>query len=134
MADIVALDFKSRAVLRACREDVFDILEGVPENALARRFEIALLPVMFERPEAFKHRVEAEIHRSHVERGDLRLENCGGSCALLYAHRRRAAGRDVDHAIRSLLDDLQKRQERVRRLVGPAVLRVSRMEMNDRGT
>ena len=49
MADIVAFDLESRAVLGAGREDVFDILEGVPENAFARGFQIALLPLMLER-------------------------------------------------------------------------------------
>ena len=68
MPDVVALDLEARAVLGAGREDVFDVLERVLEDAVARAFEIRLLPVVFELAlEAREHRVEAEIHRAHVE-------------------------------------------------------------------
>src|SRR5262249_57867520 len=78
VADVVALDLKLGAVLGAGGEDVFDVREGVPEDALARAFEIWPLPFVLEALVAGEHRVEAEIHRAHVERGDFRLEGRGG--------------------------------------------------------
>src|SRR5262245_56479770 len=73
MADVIALDLETRAVLGASRENVLDILEGVLEDALARAFEIGPLPVMFEGFEALEHRIEPEIHRAHIERSDFGL-------------------------------------------------------------
>ena len=134
MPDVVALDLEARAVLGAGRQDVFDVREGVLEDAVARAFQIRLFPGVLELAlEAREHRVEAEIHRAHVERGDLRLERRGRAHALLDRHRRRAAGRDVDDGFRALLDDLQERREGFRRLIGAAVLRVARMQMHHRG-
>ena len=46
-----------------------------------------------------QHREQAEVHRAHVERGDLGLEVRAGPQALLDEHRRRAAGGDVDHHV-----------------------------------
>ena len=95
MADVIALDLEARAVLGAGGEDVFDIGEGVLEDALARSFEIGLLPVVLELLVAGEHRKEPEIHRTHVEARDLRLEGGGGAHALFDSHRRSAARRDV---------------------------------------
>ena len=67
MADVVALDLEAGAVLGAGGQDVFDVLEGVLEDAVLRACEIGLLPVVLEVLEALQHRVEAEIHRPHVE-------------------------------------------------------------------
>ncbi len=119
MADVVALDLEAGAVLGAGREDVFDVGEGVLEDALARALEIGLLPVVFEGLLAGEHRVEPEIHRAHVERGDLRLEGRGGTDALLDRHGRRAAGGDVDDAIGALLDHPEEGAGRPR-ATGPA--------------
>ena len=48
VADVVALDLEARAVLGAGCQDVFDVREGVLEDALARAFEVRLLPVVLE--------------------------------------------------------------------------------------
>ena len=76
--------------------------------------------------------VETEIHRSHVERGDLRFEGRGGQNPLLDPHIGAAAGGDVDHRVGALLDPRQKAGERLRRLVRLAVGRVARVQMEDR--
>ena len=78
-------------------------------------FEIRLLPVVFELAlVARDHRIEPEIHRAHVERGDLRLEGRGRPHALLDRHGRRAAGGDVHHHVGALLDHLEERREGLR--------------------
>ena len=84
------------------------------EDAVARAFEIGPLPVVLEFLVALEHRIEPEIHRAHVERGDLGLEGRGRLDALLDRHGRRAAGGDVDDAVGALLDHLQERRERLR--------------------
>src|SRR5437762_9649513 len=62
MANIIAFDFEARPILRTRGENVFDILEGVLEDALARAFEIRALPVMPEALEPVEHRIATEIH------------------------------------------------------------------------
>ena len=132
MADVVALDFEARAVLGAGGEDVGDVLEGVLEDAVVRAFEIGALPVVLELLETVQHRVETEIHRAHVERGDLGLEMGAGLQAFLDQHGRRAAGGDVDDAVRALLDHLEEGLEGLGRLVGLAGLRIAGMDMDER--
>ena len=61
------------------------------------------------------------------------LKRRGRAHALLDRHGRRAAGGDVHHHGRALLDHLEERRERLRRLVGPAVLRIARVQMHDGG-
>ncbi len=87
---------------------------------------------MFELPEPFEQGKEAEVNRAQVERGDFRLERGGGPQALLDRHRRGAAGGDVDHAIRALLDQLQERRESLWRLIGAPVGGIARVQMHDR--
>ena len=95
---------------------------------------IGPLPWMTELLEALEHGKEAEIHRAHVERGDFRLEQGDRPQAFLDRHRRGAAGGDVDHAIRALLDDLEERREPLGRLVGASVGGIARVQMDDRRT
>ena len=134
MADVVTLDLEARAVLGAGRQDVLDVAERVAEDAVARAFEIGFFPFVLEGLEPFEHGIEPEIHRAHVERRDLRRKCRGRLDALLDRHGRGAAGGDVDHAVRALLDHLQERRERLQRLVGPPVFRVASVEMDDGGT
>ena len=61
------------------------------------------------------------------------LKVAAGSHALLRRHGRRAAGGDVHHHVGALLDHLEERREGLRRLVGPAVLRVARVQVDDGG-
>src|SRR5260221_9589184 len=73
MADIVALELEARAVrLAEVLEDVFDVLEGVAEDEVARVLEMLALPVVLEVLVALQHREEAEIHRPPVEGAHLR--------------------------------------------------------------
>ena len=62
VADVVALDLEAGAVVFAGGEDVLDVGEGVPEDTLARAFQIGLLPVVLELLLAGEHRVEPEVH------------------------------------------------------------------------
>ncbi len=79
--------------------------------------EMFPLPVVLELLEARQHREQPEIHRSHVERRDLRLERRRRLHPLLHRHVRRAAGGQIDHRVRALLDARKERAERLRRLV-----------------
>ena len=94
--------------------------------------EIGLLPRVLEVLEPVEHPEQAEIHRAHVQRGDLGLVDRRWLHALGNCHRRRAAGGQVDDTIGSLLDHFEKGRERLGRLVGPAGLGIARMEMHDR--
>jgi hypothetical protein len=79
--------------------------------------------------EACQHREQAEVHRSHVERCDLGLEVRAGLQPFLDAHRRCAAGGDVDHDVARLLDAAQERRKRFRPLIGRAVDRIAGVQM-----
>src|SRR5271155_5039897 len=103
MADVVAFDFEPRAIRGARGQDIFDISKRVLENSIARPLKIWLFPVEFEALIPGQHGVEAEIHRAHVERSDLRLESRSRPDALLDCHSRRATGGYVDDHVRSLL-------------------------------
>ena len=85
---------------------------------------------MLEFPEAFEHREEAEVHRAHVERGDFRLELARPQ-ALLDRHRRSAAGGEVDHAVRALLD-ICRNGAKAWGAIGLPVVGIARVEMHDR--
>jgi hypothetical protein len=104
VADVVALDLEARAVLRARRQDLRDVLERVLEDAIVRPGEVFALPIVLERLVRPEHREQAEVHRAHVERRDLGLELERGTQALVDRHRRRAAGREVQDDVRALPD------------------------------
>ena len=48
VGDVVALELEARAVARAGPEDVFDVVEGVAEDEVARRFQELRLPLVLE--------------------------------------------------------------------------------------
>ena len=134
MADVIAFDLEAGVVLGAGGENELDVGERVLEEALAGPFEIRFFPVVFELAfEAGDHRIKPEVHRAHIERGNFRLEGSCGLDALFHRHGRRAAGGEVDHHIRALLDYLENGKERLRRLVRPAILRVPGMQLNNGG-
>ena len=134
VADIVALELEAGAVgVAELLQDVFDVLEGVAENVVARVLEMLPLPGVLEVGIAVEHGIQAEIHRPHVERAHFGPGAQGRGEALLDGHAVAAAGRDVDHRVGGLLDARQKLHEHVgirRRL---AVLRIARMQVDDRG-
>src|ERR1700722_11562253 len=132
MPDVIALDLEPRAILRAGRQDLFYGGEGGLENAVARVFEIRPLPFVFERLKALQHRIETEIHRARVERSDLGLELGDRPQPLVDGHCGGAAGSDVNHTIRALLDDAEEGRKAIWRLIGPPVARLARVKMHDR--
>ena len=75
MTDVVALELEARAVLLAeLAQHELDVLERVAEDEVAAILEVGTLPGMLEFLVALEHREQAEVHRAHVERGDLGLE------------------------------------------------------------
>jgi hypothetical protein len=131
--DVVAFELEPGVVVSAGLQHEFDIPERVAENEIAGAFQVRLLPIEFEILVAVEHREQGEVHRAHVEACDLGLEHLGGPDALLHPHGRRAARGQVDDRVASLLDDRQERGERLRPLVGLSGLRITGMEMHDRG-
>jgi hypothetical protein len=133
VADVVALDLEARAVLAARGQDVGDVAEGVLEDALVGAREVGLLPVVLELLVAPEHLVQAEVHRAHVERGDLGLELQRGLQALFHRHGRRAAGGEVDDHVARHRDLRQELVEQGRILRRAAVLGIARVQVHDRG-
>src|SRR5262245_5876075 len=130
--DVVALDLEARFVVPAAFQDGGDVAERVLEDALVRPGEIGLLPVVLELLVAPEHLVQAEVHRAHVERGDFGLELQRRLQALLDAHRRRAAGGEVEHHVARRADLGAELAEELRILRRAAVLRVARVQVHDR--
>ena len=91
------------------------------------------LPLVFPFLVAVEHREEAEIHRAHVERAHLGLGAQRRRQPLLQGHAVAAAGGDVDDRVGRLLDARQELHEHFGIRRRPAVLRVARMQMQDRG-
>ena len=131
--DVVALELEAGAVLVADAQDGLDVLEGVLEDEVAALLEPFALPVVAELGEAVQHRVQPEVHRAHVERGELRLEQRRRLHPLLDGHVRRAAGGDVDDGVGVALELVQDRGEVLRVLGGPAVPGVAGVHVHDRG-
>src|SRR6185437_15571393 len=134
MADIVAFELELRAAALAKRlKDLLDILEGIPKNEIPGILQMLGFPVVFPLLVAIEHGEEAEIHRPHVERADLRLGAQRRRQPLLEGHAVTAAGGDIDDGVAGLLDARQELHEDFwigRRLAVPGV---ARMEMDDRG-
>src|SRR5260370_5503590 len=105
VADIVALELEARAAaLAQLLQDVFDVLEGVSEDEVARVLEMLALPVVLELLVALEHGEEPEIHRAHIERAHFRLGAQRRSEPLLQAHAVTAALGDVHDSVAGFLD------------------------------
>ena len=105
VADVVAFELELRAMaLAKVFKNALDVPECISKYQIIGAFEIGFLPIVFEFLVAIEHRVEAEIHRPHVERAHLRrgLERRGQP--LFDGHLMAAAGGDVDHRLGRLLD------------------------------
>ena len=134
VADIVALMLEAGAALLAQPlYDLLDIGEGVAEDEVAGHLQRLRLPLVFPFLVAVEHRVEPEIHRAHVHRAHLGLGAQRRCEAFLEGHAEAAAGRDVDHGVGRLLDARQELHEHLGIGRWPPVLRVARMQMQDRG-
>ena len=134
MAGIVALELEAGAVrFSQILENALYILECISEYEVVRAPKIGLFPIVFPGLEAVGRLEDAEIHRAHVERGDLRLGDQRRRHALLDGHAEPAPGRNVDDGAGVLLDPRQEIHEH--RGVGrrPAVNRVAGVEVEDRG-
>jgi hypothetical protein len=134
VAGVIALELIARAGRVERFQRVTDVLERIAEDEIVGAFQHRRLPVVLELLVSLEHREQAEIHRPHVQAGDLRLPHRRGLDPLLDGHIGRAAGREIHDHVGSLLDNWQKRLEGLRRLVGPAVYRIAGMKMHDRGT
>ncbi len=106
--------------------------ETVIARTMAAVLEMLALPVMGEVLEPVEHGVEAEIHRAHVQRGQLRLEGQRRLHALLDRHVRAAAGGDIDHRAGGLLDPRQERLEGTRILGRASRFGIAGMQVQDR--
>ena len=132
MTDVVALDFKARVVVAARLQDVGDVLEGVLEDAVIRTGEVRLFPIVFPVRDTRDHFVQAEVHRTHVQRGHFRFQLQCRLQPVLDGHRRRAAGGEVDHHIRGGFDLRQELHEHLWILRRASVLWFARMQVHDR--
>src|SRR3546814_11970039 len=71
MANVIALELETGAVLGALAQYGFDILVGILEDQVAAVFQVLSFPFMLEGLEAIQHGKQAEIHGTHFKRGHL---------------------------------------------------------------
>src|SRR5829696_2246585 len=114
VSHVVALELEAGTVRAHRLQQALDVGEGITEDMSARHLEISRLPVKLELLDTAGHRVETEIHRSHVERAHLRLHSLRSGQSLVDRHRLRAAGGDVDDGVGALRDAGQEAQEDLR--------------------
>ena len=93
--------------------DHLPIGKSVPEDKIACHVEELRFPVEFPLAVFVRHRKDAEIHRSNIQRGHFRACTGGGTEPFLACHAKTAAGRDIDHRVGRLLDARQKLHEQV---------------------
>src|SRR3546814_7091060 len=72
------------------------------------------LPLVFEILEALKHGKEAEVHGTHVQRGQFRLESHDRTHTLFDGHMRATAGGDVDDGVGLRANFRQERAKKFR--------------------
>src|SRR5579871_1732741 len=92
MPNVIALDLEASAVRSTLRQNHLDVGEGVLEDSVSGSLEVLAFPLVFEVFEAVKHRIQTEVHRSHVELSDLRLELRCRFKSLINGHRGSPAG------------------------------------------
>src|SRR3546814_14637245 len=83
MANVIALELETGAVLGALAQYGFDILVGILEDQVAAVFQVLSFPFMLEGLEAIQHGNQAEIQGTHVQRGNTGLVGPGRSPAPL---------------------------------------------------
>ena len=111
---------------------MYSMSSKVLRNRMSFFCEIGFFPRVFELLEPVEHPEQAEIHRAHVQRGDLGPVDRRRLHPLGDRHRRRSAGGEVDDATRSLLDHFQKGREGLGVWSGWPVFGIARMQMHDR--
>ncbi|MNQ87649.1 hypothetical protein D3C85_1028810 [compost metagenome] len=132
VTNVIALNFKAGAVFGTGVEDVSDVAEGIAKDPVVTLGEVWPLPVVLELGETIEHLVQPEVHRSHVQRRQLRLELRHRLQAFFHAHGRRTAGGDVDHHVTLSLDLRQKLTEQIDILARPPINRIASMQVNNR--
>ncbi|MNL15970.1 hypothetical protein D3C87_1369900 [compost metagenome] len=133
MADVVAFNFKTGTVLGTGVENVSDVAEGIAEDPVVTLGQVWPLPVVLEFGETIEHFVQPEVHRSHVQRRQFRLELCHRLQAFFHAHGRRTAGGDVDHHVTLGLDLRQELTKQVDILTRPPIDWIAGMQVHNRG-
>ena len=131
MRRVVTLELEACAVLCAGGQHMFDVGEGVAKHQVARTFQVLTLPGMHKFLVPLEHRKEPDVHRTHVQRRHLGFKTGRGQHTLLRLHVGAAAGRQVDDRLCARVDLRQKAGKGLGRLVGPAVDRVARMQVQD---
>jgi hypothetical protein len=111
MTGVVALELIACAGRVERFQRVTDVLEGVAEHEVVGAFQHCRFPIVFELLVSLEHREQAEIHRSRVQAGDLRLPHRRGLDAFLDGHIGRATGREIHDHVGALLDNSKKRLE-----------------------
>ena len=132
MANVVALDLEPRLVLAARLKDVRDVFECIFEDTVVASFEIGTLPIVLEFLEAPEQLVQPKVHGPHVQRSYFRPQLQRRLQPLLNGHRRCPACGNVDHHVRRLFDEWYELAEQFWILRRTSVLRIARVEMNDR--
>ena len=134
MAEIIAfeLEFRSMALAKFLH-DIFQIGKSVPEDEVAGHVEELRFPVKLPLAVFVRHREDAEIHRSDIQRGHFGAGAGGGAKPLLAGHAETAAGRDIDHRVGRLLDPRQEPHEQVGIGVRLAGFGIAGVKMDDRG-
>ena len=127
VTNVVAFELESGAVRRQCGHREL-IPEGVAKHKIAGALQILPYPIVLELLEPVQLGEQAEVHRSHVERGRFRLEADGWLDALFDLHEGTAAARQVHDGVCALLDAREEGRESVRPLVGAPGLGVARRE------
>ena len=131
--DVVALELEAGPERAEPAEDVLHVLERVPEDEVPTVLEEGRLPVVQEGVVAGEHGEQPEVHRAHVERGQLGLGRDGAGDPLFEGHVLAAAGGDVDDRVAARRDLRQELHEDLRVGRRPAVTRIARVEVQDRG-
>ena len=132
VAHVVALELEPRPALVAESRRIpsmsLNVLRKTWSRLASRCVASHVIP---ERFVAIEHREEAEVHRAHVERGELRLCRDCPSQAFLERHARPAARRDVDDRITLGADLREELHEHVRVRRRPTVAWVAGVKMED---
>src|ERR1700722_7542066 len=93
MGGVVAFELETRAGVAKDAEHELNVLVSVAEDEIARILQRLALPIVLEILEPAEHREQAEIHRTHIEGSDFRLERLGRLHALSPRPFRRATRR-----------------------------------------
>ena len=135
VADVVAFVFKFYVVRGAAEllGDHANVGEGVAEDVALGGAHVVFFPALLPALVALGQRVDGEVHRSHVQAAHFGAEALRGGDALGDGHYGVASGGDVDDGIGGLANARQEELEVRWVYRGGAVLRVTRVQVDDGG-